>query len=127
MMDALTIDRDRLKAIFDRAGVLCQMTGSRYICSPAPTDTDEDWIALDQLGRLRRALEAEGFRLNTDEDLYENLPDFFAYRLGEFNVVVTEERAFYDRFVAATELAKVRNILGKPERIALFQSILYGA
>lgn len=126
-MDALTIDRDKLKSIFDHLAVPHQMTGSRYICSPAPTDTDEDWIALDQWGRLRRALEAEGFRLNTDEALYENLPDFFAYRLGEFNVVVTEERAFYDRFVAATELAKVRNILGKPERIALFQSILYGA
>lgn len=126
-MDALTYDRDWLKSIFNRAGVPHQMTGSRYICDPAPTDTDEDWVALDRNGRLHSALRFEGFILNTHEELYGNMPDFYAYRLGEFNVVVAEEQAFYDRFVAATELAKVRNILGKPERIALFQSILYGA
>ena len=126
-MDMQTISRPALEAIFAEAGVPHQMTGSRYICTPAPTDTDEDWIVLDQRGMAEIRLGKAGFVLNTDPTLYEAMPDFFAYRLGEFNVVLTRDPSFYDRFVAATELARVRNLLVKEDRIKLFQSILYGS
>lgn len=125
-MDIQTITRPALAEIFEKAGAPYQMTGSRYICNPAPTDTDEDWIALDKGRGLERALIWAGFEMNTDPTLYEAMPYFRAFRLAEFNVVLTKERSFYDRFVAATELAKVRNLLAKEDRIALFQSILYG-
>lgn len=100
-------------------------TGSRYICSPPPTDTDDDYIVLDRDG-LSGFLASEGFDLNTDQELYDAMPDFMAWRKGELNVVVALDQCFFDRFCAATELARSRNILAKPDRILLFQSVLYG-
>lgn len=119
------ISRDDLLTLLGDSETF-QMTGSRYICNPAPTDTDEDWIALDLTGKLQKSLCAAGFAQNTDQTLYDGMPDFWSYRLGEFNVVVTDNMVFYDRFVAATELAKLRNLLIKADRISLFQSIIYG-
>ena len=125
-MKGATFNRSDLTALFEAAGAPHQMTGSRYICNPAPMDTDEDWIALDVGWHLFTALGKAGFEKNTDPELYDAMPDFWAFRLGEFNVVVTDEKSFFDRFCAATELAKTRNLLIKQDRIALFQSILYG-
>lgn len=103
-----------------------QMTGSRYICEPAPADTDEDYVALGG-GGLADALYKAGFVLNTDPEMYDALPDFMAWRLGEFNIIQVEDENFYDLFVAATEEAKALNLLAKDDRIALFQRVLYGA
>lgn len=101
-----------------------QMTGSRYICDPAPTNTDEDYIALSSVS-LPGALLDAGFVLNTDPDRYEAMPKFMAWKLGEFNVIETESAEFYDAFVRATEQAKALNLVDKADRIALFRSVLY--
>jgi hypothetical protein len=51
---------------------------------------------------------------------------FESWRLGSINLIVTDRPAFFERFLAATALAKARNIMGKADRIRLFQQVLYG-
>jgi hypothetical protein len=116
---------EELIAHFQSKGWPFMRTGSRYICSPAPTDTDDDYIVLDADG-VSRFLAKAHFELNTDQTLYDAMPDFMAWRKGDLNVVVALDQCFFDRFCAATELAKARNLLVKDDRIALFQSVLYG-
>lgn len=116
---------DELIATFNARGWKWMRTGSRYICNPAPTDTDDDYIVMYHTGVSGYLCET-GFDLNTDQELYDAMPDFMAWRKGDLNVVVALDQCFFDRFCAATELAKARNIPAKPDRIALFQSVLYG-
>lgn len=117
--------RDALLEILETNAVKFQMTGSRYICNPAPTDTDEDYVALSG-GPLADALQRSGFDMNTNAELYHGLPDFYAWRCGEFNVIETNNPVFFARFVAATEAAKAMNLRSKADRIAIFQAVLYG-
>lgn len=120
------MDRASVLAALGQHAVTYQMTGSRYICNPAPTDTDEDYIALVAGDGWADALWASGFTLNTDSELYDDCPDFYAWRAGEFNVICVEEPEMYRRWVDATEQAKALNLLEKADRIALFQKVLYG-
>ena len=117
--------RNELIALLDKKAAAFQMTGSRYICSPAPTTTDEDYIALMPPG-MEMALEVAGFETTTDPDKYADLPQFISFRRGEFNVIVTNDKDFYSLFVEATEKAKSLNLLNKADRISLFRSIIYG-
>jgi len=100
-------------------------TGSRYICNPAPVDSDEDYVCLATDG-LRKALELAGATVDGDPEKYEGMSSFVSMRLGSVNMILTDEPDFYRRFVDATEEAKRLNLLHKPDRIALFQRHLYG-
>ena len=117
--------RDALIDLLSGWAKLFQMTGSRYICNPAPTGTDEDYIALINMGDFDPIVNA-GFQLNTDTELYDGCPDFYAFRLEEFNVICVEDEIMYGRWVDATEQAKAQNLLQKADRIQLFQRVLYG-
>ena len=125
-LEAPVPDRAEVLTVLSLNAVIYQMTGSRYICNPAPADTDEDYIALVDGDAWADALYAAGFTLNTDSDLYEGCPDFYAWRAGEFNIICVEEPEMYRRWVDATEQAKALNLRGKADRIALFQKVLYG-
>jgi hypothetical protein len=120
------MDRAALHAFLSEWAEKWQMTGSRYICNPAPTDTDEDYIVLTKADRLFDDLILRGFKMNTDESLYDGCPDFYAFRGGEFNVICVDDPEMYARWVDATEQAKSRNLLDKSDRINLFQAVLYG-
>lgn len=106
-------------------------TGSRYICKPAPTDTDEDWI-IDcskpgQMTDAHEVLKKHGFYIaDMKEDEYDDIRENFTpYRLGNLNLILCNNRAFYRKFLFATELAAEMNLLQKKDRILLFQGILY--
>jgi hypothetical protein len=120
------MDRAAVLETLGQYAVTYQMTGGRYICNPAPTGTDEDYIALVAGDDWVEALCEAGFTLNTDCELYADCPDFYAWRGGEFNVICVEEPEMYRRWVDATEQAKAQNLLAKEDRIALFQKVLYG-
>lgn len=100
-------------------------TGSFYICSPPVTDTDIDYIAYGIMSEIAEGLLDYGFKF-TSETQYEGGTWFDTYRMGKYNILVTDNDVFYNRFVAATALARARNISSKADRIALFQKILYG-
>ena len=115
--------REQLHAILNKQAQAWSPTGSRVICNPPPMDTDEDYIALMD---DPHALSCAGFALGTDLHKYADMPEFLAFRHGEFNIVATDSREFYEKFCKATDAAKELNLLDKADRIALFRAVLYG-
>jgi len=103
-------------------------TGSRYICDPPVMDTDDDYIVLAEAGADRAAgrLLKAGFAETSNGNDYPDDGVFMTLRRGDVNIVLTEDREFFGRFVAATEIAKRLNLRHKPDRLALFQAVLYG-
>lgn len=99
--------------------------GSRVTVDPPPMDTDEDYLVLvhklnaDLFSRLKE-LGFEGGRKHRDDDV------FYSVRKGDINLIITDRQDFFDRFMLATEMAKSFNLKTKPERITLFQGVLYG-
>lgn len=107
--------------------VNAEPVGSRVTCDPAPTDTDEDWLALVREVPVERLQEA-GFGQEGSPEFYtgNDAGGFQSWRRGENNLITTQSDEFYRLFLTATYLAKRFNLLRKQDRIALFQAILYG-
>lgn len=104
-------------------------TGSRVICDPAPVDTDEDWVCFQpHYDDAIKALEADGFKSEGLPEFYtgNNRGSFRSLRKGVLNLILTDDKEFFDLFVSATELARRFNLQEKADRIALFQVVLYG-
>lgn len=116
--------REDLKTLLKRFALQFFMTGSREICSPPVMDTDEDWVVLVPDSYSSHWLTLAGFVMTTDETGYDG-SWMCCYRKGEFNLVLTSDPVFFDRFEAATALAKKRNITSKEARLHLFRSLLY--
>jgi hypothetical protein len=98
-------------------------TGSRYICNPAPTDTDNDTVFLvngyhDWVSILLN----DGWE-DCGKQYEGHDAEFRAFRKGEENYIVTEDIQFYLSYLKATEGAKALNLLNKEDRIKLFQAI----
>lgn len=116
-----------------RAPVLeaCWPTGSRYICSPPPVDTDDDTIILVDELPLVEGMESIGWKLDVGKsdnpEVYTHAPDYgirwVSYRKGIKNLIYTNDRTYYIKFVAATELAKKMNLVNKADRVKLFQIV----
>lgn len=111
--------------------LLMQPAGSRVTCIPAPTDTDEDYILrVKDIGVVDALLQMDEWVFGGSKippDVNYIAPDewFASYTKGEVNLIITASDQFYRRFVAATSIAKRLNLLEKPDRIALFQAVLY--
>ena len=100
-------------------------TGSREICTPAPMDTDVDFVVLDV--KSNGKFEHNGFIATNDETSNEyGETDFETYRRGEVNLIVVNTWEQFKAWRAATAAAKQMNLTDKSKRIALFQGILYG-
>lgn len=104
------------------------LTGSKVICDPPVTDTDEDYLVL--VPEERRA---------TIEDLLENDgyleggsghtdSDFWSYKNYEtnpvINILLTTKQEYFDKFSRATSLAKALNLIDKEDRITLFEAVV---
>lgn len=110
-------------------------TGSRYICNPPVTTTDEDWIILtdDAQTFVYTAQQVgwyssdEGYQYPRSEDDGEAPdPQFKSIRCKDLNFIVISDAEYYDKYVGATELAKKYNLLSKVDRIQLFHLVLDG-
>lgn len=117
--------------------------GSRVTCDPCRPDADYDWlvqimpdndgpfdgsVSEQRICDIAEQLGNEGFVLEGSEH-YQSVAanSFMSWRLGEHNLIVTANAAFAARHRAATACCKRLNLLNKPDRIALFQAVLYGA
>ena len=113
--------------------------GSRVTCNPPPETTDRDWLVLVDLNKfdffaaelLADGWEVGGSMVPTDDNY---LPE--SQRFNSFtktidgtpeNLIVTSSVDFHRRFLAASAVAKRLNLMHKPDRVALFQAVLYGA
>jgi len=100
-------------------------TGSREICTPPPTDTDQDYliyVAPDDIDKLLAEVDALGF---TRESEFYIGTEFLSYRKEDINLIVTDSKQFHQKFKLATYLAKRFNLLEKTDRISLFTAVLY--
>lgn len=122
-----------LKKVLD-CSIKWQAVGSRVTCSPAPVNTDQDYLVLvgeDAMDFIER-MTVYGFDVELGEGYAEDALNggednrFQSYRMDDVNLIATVDPDFYDRFVAATSVAKRFNLLEKSDRIALFQAVLYG-
>jgi hypothetical protein len=109
-------------------------TGSRYICDPAPTDTDEDYVVLvlpEDFDDLILKISDNGYDLGgsdvfaAEEISLNEWDGFQSWKKGDINLIITTSKEFFDKFVEATEIAKELNLLQKEDRITVFQKILY--
>jgi len=126
---------DVLRLLGAHATAMCKAmhaVGSRVTCDPPPTDTDADYLVLvdrDAFQDFGDALEIDaGYEMGGSGDAPAWIEDehFRSYRLGDVNVIVTDSTEFHKRFLAASSVARKFNLLQKPDRVALFQAVLYG-
>lgn len=113
-----------------------QLVGSRITCNPPPTNTDQDVLVLTDKDLFERHLKPRLVEHNFDNDgsdcgdiceyLGEEELTFQSFSHGDLNLIITFSDQFYRRFLAATSIAKLLNIMPKDHRIALFQAVLYG-
>lgn len=111
-----------------------RFVGSRVTCNPPPLNTDQDVLLLiwpSNLQNFERKLLEDGFVQEDSNPTEMNASIdkesvFHSYRKGDMNYIVTTDEAFYQRFSTATELARKYNLMEKPDRIQLFQAVLYG-
>ena len=105
----------------------CFESGSRTICDPAPVDTDYDVVYFypNDLKPVIEHLEAYGFTRELRHTcVYENMDGrFTSLRMGQTNIILTDEVLFFNQTLRATRLAKKFNLTSKEDRILLFQSI----
>lgn len=103
-------------------------TGSRYICNPPVTNTDEDYILLVVTDPSICDWFTNQKFVASVNDAYTHMKKdgFISYRRDHINLIATNSRNFYDNFVKATELAKEFNLTDKKHRIMLFEAMRAG-
>lgn len=117
----------------------CIHTGSRVICNPPVTDTDDDYLLLVDItlaGKLVTDLIEDGYKVGGSMAQirplkeYPNIEDidrddgvFQSFKKGDVNVIVTASAEYFENFVKATFLCKKLNLLEKHDRVEVFQSI----
>lgn len=123
LVEYLKAERDEFSRAFEE-DPKCAPTGSRVICDPAPTDTDEDWLVFVP-DSLRDAacewLEAHGATHSDEQEVY---PDGVCFRLGDLNPVLIWDHNVFYAWVAATYWAAKLNLRDKAERTRLFRALV---
>lgn len=125
-----------IRAALEYMGCKVEPCGSRVTCDPPPLDTDMDYLVEiivstenreQKITNIVNAL--QGFCLEWEgSEHYQHMiaTDFMSWRRGEINLIVTSNFLFAERHRVATALCKRFNLMNKPDRIALFQGVLYG-
>ena len=112
-----------------------QRVGSSVTCQPAPVGCDFDVLILmspESADQFCETMQNIGFDIELGAGYAANClkaqlneDTFNSYRCDDINFIVTCSADFYHKFVVATDLAKLFNLLKKSDRIALFQGVLY--
>src|SRR5882672_6789358 len=108
----------------------CQATliGSRAICDPVPTSSDEDYLIYHKPTlSIDDVLKKHGLDIAAPTD-YGNLSkgDFRSFRSGNINLIITTKTTFETKFLLAVHVCRSLNLLSKSDRILVHQAILYG-
>lgn len=129
----MALSENQIFALLKDAGCKISPCGSRVTCSPAPTDTDRDFLVLvpfkqTVLSKLVETLRGDGFNLEGRGEHYQDsaVATFFSLRRDDLNLIMTANERFAQRHGVATALCRRLNLMNKGDRIALFQAVLYG-
>lgn len=109
-------------------------TGSRYICNPPVTNTDDDYVLFveDIKAAYLELLDTNWTIGGANNASYavEDIDNWFSAKKhinGEVvNYIVVSDQDQFSKWVTATELAKKLNLLKKEDRIALFEVVVKG-
>lgn len=99
-------------------------TGSRYICDPPPTDTDNDTVILiapEDFDSVNVTLMLNDWELGgsmVPGDIW------YSYKKGIENYIITTSEEHYRKWITATRIAKKFNMVNKEDRIDLFKAIV---
>lgn len=104
--------------------------GSKVTCNPPP-DTDRDFLVVmpddhEKIGNIVSSLSMMNFAWEGSEHYQDAAGTFMSWRRDDLNLIVTSNVEFATRHRAATAVCKRLNLLEKPDRIAVFQAVLYG-
>ena len=108
-------------------------TGSRYICNPAPTDTDNDTVVLvEDLEKAKTALVSFGWTVSGEGyGSVKNDDGWFSAKKeidGVLeNLIVMHEQDKFAKWINATELSKKLNLVNKQDRITVFSFVVDGS
>ncbi len=104
--------------------------GSRRTCRPAPIHTDDDYLVyVDDLYSTVIKIRDLGFVITGSliaDEVGNSTNQFHSLRWGDVNLIISDNKEFTARFLAATDVAGRLNLQDKSDRIALFQAVLYG-
>lgn len=126
---ALTILRARYKECVDI------LVGSRATCNPPniygdwdvivylPGDPDWAFCKLEELGWGH-----DGSNITPNPYRKMDRGNFVSYSIddGEYgsNIIITNDKEFFNRFLVASMVAKTFNLMDKKDRVTLFQAVL---
>lgn len=73
-------------------------------------------------------LQASDFEWEGGQTHYQTQAEngFMSFRRGKINAIVTSSPHFAKQHRAATHVCRRLNLMHKPDRIAVFQAVLYG-
>jgi len=100
------------------------LTGSRVICTPPVLDTDLDIVVLVNDYKVRVDIEALGYTLTSKD--YGDAGEFYCYRKGDINLIVTDQPQWFEKWRSTTELAKSLNLKTKAYRAFFFSVLVDG-
>ena len=101
--------------------------GSRYTVNPPPTGTDEDWIVLIPEGAdlfegavepLDEACWKYGGSAIEDESAVHT-----TFRDGDVNLIITNSREYFRRFIIARDICKQLNLVRKEDRVYVHRRV----
>jgi hypothetical protein len=128
-----------------------EICGSQVTCSPAPVDSDTDYLVeikrweLDEFGIELGLVPPAGAHTNQVSALVEYLTEgagyvldgggpyqalaaneFASLRKDKVNIILTSNPGFARRHRAATHTCRMLNVMVKWQRVTIFQAVLYG-
>ena len=107
-------------------------TGSRVICPVGTLGNGSDWdfvVLVPDLAYSILRLMADGFEDGPSmksADLQHEVPQFASLKKEKLNLIVTSDKEFYDGFCLSTRVAMALGLTMRPQRVLVFQAILYG-
>jgi hypothetical protein len=103
------------------------LTGSKYIVNdPAYLYNDIDimlYISSEKFNNTVNSLFEAGFEDCGDGRQYEGT-DLYILRKGEYNLLVTDTKSYFDKWVLATEVATISKLTRKEDRVRVFKLII---
>ncbi len=97
--------------------------GSRIVCDPAPTDTDEDFLVLDLDKSLSEWLSESGWEYGGS---LHSEDTFASFKKGHVNVICALTEKEYNSFILATNVCRELNLQDKWKRIMVHDAVMYG-